>query len=107
MQLDFAIAEDDAALAVIKLKRQSLHPGVLAALLAEAGIAPSAYVRGLKNHVWRVTVAEMEAFKAFLATFTPETFQAKVGELRKAFPPITGHLTPQAAKNQEGPCSKP
>lgn len=100
MSLHIEIADDDAAFAVIKLKRGTLHPGVLAAFMTEAGVPTLDYTRGKKNHVWRVTAEQMAAFKAHLATFTVEGFRERAAELRKVFPATSaGHLTPQAQLN--------
>jgi hypothetical protein len=49
MSLHIEIADDDAAFAVVKLKRGTLHPGVLTALMAEVNITPLDYTRGQKN----------------------------------------------------------
>lgn len=77
--------ETSTDLLTIKLRRQTLHPGVFSSFIEEATPFQS-YVRGAFFHVWVVPKAGGEAFVEHLKKFEPKALSAYFKELRKQFP---------------------
>ncbi len=84
---------------VIKLRRRTVHPGVMSKFIAEAlGVedateASFEYKRGDLCHMWTVSTDELTKLKDHMGTFTSETLMAHFTELRSSFPkaaPATG-----------------
>lgn len=85
---------EDPSKFVVKLRRKTIHPGVMTKFIAEAiGSEDTSdkafnYFRGLKNHQWTLTADELGKLKAHMSTFTAETLQARFKELRAEFPVV-------------------
>jgi hypothetical protein len=88
--------EHSSELVTVKLRRETLHPGVMG-LFIEEKAKVLAYVRGQFFHAWVVTKADAEAFHKHLSSFDPKVLQAYFADLRKQFPK-TGKQTDQATE---------
>lgn len=90
-----ANGETSTELVAIKLKRETLHPGVISTFIAES-TPVLVYVRGQFFHVYVVTKAGSEAFMKHLHSFKPEDLTFYLKQLRKSFG------NPNSTKQQEG-----
>jgi hypothetical protein len=78
--------KNDSALAAVKLRRGSVHPGVVAKMIEEAGVKVKDYLRGKTFHLWTIPTESVTALEGYFGQFTPEQFKERVKELRATFP---------------------
>lgn len=86
----------DTSKFMLKVRRRTIHPGVVAGLLAEAfGIAVISgagalksmfdYTKGKSYHMWCVNASQLDTISQHLVKYSDGDLQGRIKELRATF----------------------